>query len=117
MKGIYGEEIPVARGKKHTYVGMYLDYCTSVEVIVSMGSYITEAIEEFPKEMMKSIKTPAGNHLFKVDDACKKLCDRYASGPISMLGMIVPIEVDAVKFRPFPVYGDLVVHLYGLQKM
>ena len=27
--------------------------------------------------MMKSIKTPAGNHLFKVDDACKKLCDRY----------------------------------------
>ena len=26
--------------------------------------------------MMKSIKTPAGNHLFKVDDACKKLCNR-----------------------------------------
>ena len=26
MKGIYGEETPVARGKKHTYVGMDLDY-------------------------------------------------------------------------------------------
>ena len=26
MKGIYGEEILVARGKKHTYVGMDLEY-------------------------------------------------------------------------------------------
>ena len=25
MKGIHGEEIPVARGKKQTYVGMDLD--------------------------------------------------------------------------------------------
>ena len=25
MKGIYGNEMPVARGKKHTYVGMDLD--------------------------------------------------------------------------------------------
>ena len=36
---------------------------------------------------------------------------RYAAGPISMMGMIVPSEVNAGKFRPFPVCGDLVVHL------
>ena len=46
------------------------------EVIVSMDSYITEAIDEFPEKMMKTIKTPAGNHLFKVDVACVKLCKR-----------------------------------------
>lgn len=44
MKGIYGETIPVARVKKHTYVGMDLDYTSTGEVIVSMGSYIIEAI-------------------------------------------------------------------------
>ena len=26
--------------------------------------------------MMKAIKTPAGNHLFEVDEACVKLCER-----------------------------------------
>ena len=36
---------------------------------------------------------------------------RYAAGPISMLGMIVPSEVDARKFCPLPVCGDLVVLL------
>ena len=75
-KGIHGEEMPATRGKRHTYLGIDLDYGTPGEVIVLMDSYITEAIDEFPKEMMKSIKTPAGNHLFKVDDAYKKLYDR-----------------------------------------
>ena len=66
----------VVRGKKHTYVGMDLDHSSLGEVIVSMDSYITEAIDEFTEEKMKIIKTPTGNHLFKVDDVCVKLCER-----------------------------------------
>ena len=76
MKGIYGENMPVVRGKKHIYVGMDLDYISSREVIVSMDSYNIEAIDKFPKEMMRTIKTPAGNHRFKVEDTCVKLCKR-----------------------------------------
>ena len=76
MKEIYGEEMPVARGKKNTYVGMGLNYSSPGEVILSIYSYITEAIDKLPEEMMKTMKTPAGNHLFKVDDACEKLCER-----------------------------------------
>ena len=64
--------MPVARGKKHIYVRMELYYSTPGELIVSMDSYITKLIDEFPKEMMKSIKMPAGNHLFKFNDACEK---------------------------------------------
>ena len=41
-----------------------------------MDSYIIEAIDEFPEEMMNTIKTPAGNQLLKVDDECVKLCER-----------------------------------------
>ena len=68
--------MPVVRGKTHTYVGMDLDYSSPGEVIVSMDSYITEAIDKFLDEIMQKIKTPAGNHLFKVDNACTKLCER-----------------------------------------
>ena len=68
--------MPVVRGNKHTYARMDLDYSLPGEVIVSMDSYITDAIDKFPEEMMKTIKTPKGNHLLKVDDACVKLCER-----------------------------------------
>ena len=67
--------MPVVRGAKHTYVGMDLGYRFSGEVIVCMDSYITEAIDKFPEEMMKTIKMPAGNHLLKADDSSKKLCE------------------------------------------
>ena len=40
MKGIYGEEILVARGKKHTYVGMDLEYSSPGELIGSTDIYI-----------------------------------------------------------------------------
>ena len=53
MKGIYGKNMPVVRGKKHTYVGMDLDYNSPGEVILSMDRYITEAIDKFPEEMIK----------------------------------------------------------------
>ena len=35
-----------------------------------MDRYITEAVDEFLEEMMRTIETLAGNHLFKVDEAC-----------------------------------------------
>ena len=69
MKVIYSKNMPVIRGKKHTYVVMDLNYSSPEEVIVYTDSYIPEAIYEFPEEMMKTINTPAGNHLLKVDDA------------------------------------------------
>ena len=41
MKGIYGDNMSVVRGKKNTYVGMDLDYRLPGEVIFSMDTYIT----------------------------------------------------------------------------
>ena len=68
--------MPVVVGKKHNYARMDLDCSTHREVIVSMDRYVTEAIDEFPEEMMQKIKTPAGNHLFKVDDEFTKIFER-----------------------------------------
>ena len=58
--------MPVIRGKKHTYVGMNLDYNSSGEVIVPMDSYITEVIDKFPEEMMKTIKTLEGTTFLRL---------------------------------------------------
>ena len=76
MKGIYGENMPVVIGKKHTYVVMDLDSISLGGVIVSLESYTKEVIDKFTEEMTKKIKNPAGNHIFKVDDACVKLLER-----------------------------------------
>ena len=48
-KGIYGQEMSVTGVKKHTYVGIDLEYRTPGEVIVSIDSYITEEIDKFPE--------------------------------------------------------------------
>ena len=53
MKEIYGKNMPVIRGNKHTYVKMDLDYSFPREVIVSMDSYIAETIDDFTEEMIK----------------------------------------------------------------
>ena len=53
MKGIYGKNMPFVKGKKHTYVRMDFNYSSPGEVIVSMESYTTEAIEKLPEETMK----------------------------------------------------------------
>ena len=39
--------MPLVRGKKHAYIIMDLDYSSPGGVIVSMDSYIIEAIDEF----------------------------------------------------------------------
>ena len=45
--------MPVVRGKKHTNIGMDINYRSPGEVIVSIDSYITDAIDEFSEEIMK----------------------------------------------------------------
>ena len=73
MKVIYGDNMPMVRGGKQIYAGIDLDYSQTVEVIVSMCSYIAEAIDNFTEDIMKKVKTSAGNQLFKVEKLCDKL--------------------------------------------
>ena len=78
LEKLYGEAIPHTRGKKHTYLGMNLDYTESGLVKVSMESYVKEIIEEFPEEITKAAKTCASDHLFRVNAEGKKLEMRRA---------------------------------------
>jgi hypothetical protein len=66
LKGIYGENMHVARGLIHDYPGMTLDYTTRGEVKVTMVDYLKGVLGDFPEEINGSVPTPASEHLFDV---------------------------------------------------
>jgi hypothetical protein len=64
-----GKEAPLnkSRGKIHDYLGMTLDFSKPGEVTVTMIDYIKSILHDAPAEMRGRAATPAGNHLFQVN--------------------------------------------------
>ena len=77
LRGFYDDEeigkIKVNYGPRFDFVGMVLDYSKPGKLIVDMRDYVKKMLEEFKYDIKKIAKTPAANHLFKVDDNCEKL--------------------------------------------
>jgi hypothetical protein len=69
-------KMTVSRGKKHTYLGMQLDFSIAGEVSISMFDYLREVLEIYEKEEPKCIgikSSAAPTNLFRVDEDCPKL--------------------------------------------
>jgi hypothetical protein len=58
----------ITRGKKHTYIGIDIDYSEKGNVKLSMKEYIQECIDEFPEDTSSPVTTLASNRLFDVDN-------------------------------------------------
>ncbi|VEU34053.1 unnamed protein product [Pseudo-nitzschia multistriata] len=71
----FGKESPLTetRGKIHDYVGMTIDYSEEGKVKFSMFDYLEEIIQNLPDSLRGTAVTPAGDHLFKVNDESPKL--------------------------------------------
>ena len=67
IKHSFGQlgEISVSEGKRHDYLGMYLDYTEPGVLIVDMRSYIQNALDEMPKQFKGKAVTPAAQHLLQ----------------------------------------------------
>jgi hypothetical protein len=67
----FGKEAPltVTRGKVHDYLGMQLNFSEQKKVKVSMFDYIDSMLKELPDDMDGEALTPAGNHLFQVNES------------------------------------------------
>eukprot|EP00804_Cyclotella_cryptica_P029637 CCRYP_019028-RA/>CCRYP_019028-RA protein AED:0.31 eAED:0.31 QI:0/-1/0/1/-1/1/1/0/180 len=65
LKGLYGN-ISVSRGKKHTYLGMQLEYTNKGKCLVTMEKYTGDVINRFPEVIKGTAATPASDHIFKV---------------------------------------------------
>ncbi len=64
LKVIYGDSLTESTRKQHNYLGMVFDFSSKNEVQINMNLYISKIIQEFPKEIIGKISTPAGDHLF-----------------------------------------------------
>ena len=75
LKGAFGNDGPlmVHRGKKHDYLGMWLDYSLDGKVQVQMFDYSDNMLADLPDDMRGMVTSPAADHLFTVNDAGKKL--------------------------------------------
>ena len=68
----YGK-MSVTRGKKHTYLGMDIEFTGNGEVTILMKGYLEEAITAFPEDCSTIKSTPGAPHLFKTNDKTEKL--------------------------------------------
>ena len=67
----------MSRGKKHDYLGMYLNFSVPGEVRVTMVDYLKKVIVDLPEGIMKTYLTPTGYHMFEVyPDEEKNMFDK-----------------------------------------
>ena len=82
LRGIYDDEeigtIKVNYGPRHDFVGMVLDYSKPGKLIVDMRDYVKTMLEDFKYEIKKLAKTPAAEHIFKVNENCEKLNNKMS---------------------------------------
>jgi hypothetical protein len=76
----FGKEAPitVTRGLIHDYLGMTLDYSAKGKIMIKMLDYAGKMLVDLPPEMDGEAPTPAGNHLFTVDENQTKVSEQKA---------------------------------------
>ena len=81
MERKFGKEAPLTkkRGKRHSYLGMDLDYTNKGEVTIDMREYISSILDQVPDDMKGEALTPAANHLFQVNTDNPDLLDEQQS--------------------------------------
>ena len=57
-----------SRGKRHDYLGMWIDYSILGEVRISMEEYLRGVLDDFPEDTTETPKTPSASNLFNVRD-------------------------------------------------
>ena len=82
IRTMYEDVTPVkpSRGKKHDYLAMSFDYSTPGAVVICMKKYIEKMLQEFPypNDIKGKAKTPAGEHLFIINDKGEYIGDEKA---------------------------------------
>ena len=59
-------------GKRHDYLGMWLNYSIPGEVRISMEEYRRGVLDDFPEEITETPETPATSNLFNVREDSEK---------------------------------------------
>ena len=73
---IYGKDMTVCIGKKHKYLGMNIDWSEKDRLKIVMIEYNKKTVNTWPEPLDTPLKTPASEHLLKVNPECTKLDDK-----------------------------------------
>jgi len=63
----------IKRGKKHTFVGMDVEYTKDNKVRITMDDYLSECISTFGEHKLKTRRTPGAHDLFEIDEKSPQL--------------------------------------------
>ena len=66
-------KMTIKRGKKHTFVGMDIEFIKDRRVKISMIDYIKECMSVYGEDKLKNRRTPAGHDLFDTNDESPQL--------------------------------------------
>jgi len=80
MGRIYGPSLSMHLGKKHSYLGVDMEFCDDGALEVSMIKYLKNVIDEFPELIKGRAVTPAHDKLFVIRDGkeARKLSEEQA---------------------------------------
>ena len=80
LKAEFGRlgELSVSRGRRHDYLGMYLDYSEDRVLEVDMRPYLATILDDLPKAMKGKAQSPAANHLTMIRENVTKLSTKEA---------------------------------------
>jgi len=70
VSAAFGKDAPitVTRGRVHEYLGMTLDFSEPGKFKVKMIDYVNGMLDSLPDDMSGTAATPAGDHLFEVNN-------------------------------------------------
>ena len=67
IESVYGK-MTISTGTTHVYVGININYGNNQEAYIDMIDHVQEAIDDFPEKCSSKVNSPAGAHLFEIND-------------------------------------------------
>ena len=88
-------KMTVTRGKEHVFLGMNIKYKDDRTAVVTMKSYLKEAIEESGMNINRTAATPARKNLFELDDKAAPLPKNEAEIFHSVVAKLLYVSIRA----------------------
>ncbi len=88
-------KMTVTRGKEHVFLGMNIKYKDDRTAVVTMKSYLKEAIEESEMNINQTAATPARKNLFVLDDKAAPLPKNEAEIFHSVVAKLLYVSIRA----------------------
>ena len=89
------DKMTVTRGREHNFLGMHIVYTEEHTAVITMKSYLEEAITESGLEIKRKAATPARKNLFDIDEKATPLDKEEAEAFHKIVAKLLYVAVRA----------------------